>query len=92
MGKPTKLPIDIALEARVGARIFIWRQRKRLTARTLARRANLAVNTIYIIENGGGCGVATLSRIATALKLTLIDLIPNTQNYGESKDGSGAQT
>lgn len=65
-----------AIEARIGGRIRIARTRRKLTAQDLAERAGVHPNTIYRLETGSNCSVASLYRIASALGLTLTELLP----------------
>ncbi len=64
-----------AFEEQIGARVGIWRRRRRLTAQELADRASLHLNTIYNVEKGEGCAVGTVARIAVALEIEVALLV-----------------
>jgi transcriptional regulator with XRE-family HTH domain len=69
------------LEERIGARIFLMRRRRRFTLEVLSQRAGLHLNTVHKAENGGGCTVLTLCRIALALRSGLDALVPLSETY-----------
>jgi transcriptional regulator with XRE-family HTH domain len=68
------------LEARIGARVGIWRRRRSLTMLQLARLAAVHRNTIARVEDGGGCSAAALLKIAKALQVEIGELIPKAQD------------
>jgi transcriptional regulator with XRE-family HTH domain len=66
---------EAVLNDRIGARITILRNRRKLSARQLAAASGVHVNTIWRIEKGGGCSASTLVEIAGALCVTVNELI-----------------
>lgn len=66
---------DPALNQRIGYCIFKARERRRLTALVLARRAGIHQNTIYRAERGFGISVCALFRIAAAMDLSVDELM-----------------
>jgi transcriptional regulator with XRE-family HTH domain len=56
----------------------VWREQRGLTLRALAARTKLGASTLSEIETGATEGsVRALRRIATALDVTVDDLIPS---------------
>ncbi|MBI2218948.1 MAG: helix-turn-helix transcriptional regulator [Candidatus Rokubacteria bacterium] len=54
-----------------------WRERRGMTYRALADQAGIALSTLYRIESGAASPtVAMLEKIARALDVRVIDLIP----------------
>ena len=72
-----ELDLNKSIRARIGARIFIFRQRRGLTAEKLGELAGVAPNTIFRIENGEGCLAVTLFRLAMALGVELNEFFGN---------------
>ena len=60
-------PRDVALNGRIGGRLSILRERRRMSARALGELAGIHRHTIYRIESGDGCTAAVLGRLAFAL-------------------------
>jgi len=76
-----------ALDGTIGARVLIWRRRRDLTLEELAARAGVHANTIWRLEEGRGCSVATAAKVAAALEVEIAVLIPNSQHVvRNSKD------
>jgi ribosome-binding protein aMBF1 (putative translation factor) len=68
--------------------LAFWRKKRGLTQAELARRAALAQGFLSEIEGGRKKGdVTVLQRIAAALDVSLIDLVPDLPN-GNRKTGS----
>ena len=81
VGRCQKQVADVAIDRKVGARVFYLRQELGVTEMILAGRAGLHPNTIRRIENGLGCSVSTLVRIAAALQVDLNAIVTNTQFF-----------
>lgn len=71
---------DAQLYQRIGYRIFKERERRRLTALVLARRAGIHKNTVYRAEQGLGISVRALLHIAAAMEIGLDELLAFSQH------------
>jgi len=70
---PAKIVDDLI---KGGNPVRIWRNYRGLTARALAKKANLSAAYISEIENGKKEGsISSLKKIATALEVDLDDLV-----------------
>lgn len=79
---------DAAMEATIGARVFIWRRRRGFTVGALADRAGLHKNTVKHLENGKGCSAVSLAKIAAALRVEIASLVPKGQCIVPSNENS----
>jgi len=72
----TQRETDAMLRQRIGARVFFLRRQRRMTALTLAARADLHRNTIYRIEAGlSFCSVGQIWRISEVLGVKMEDFL-----------------
>ena len=74
MNNPEKTFADDVL-ARLGRRVYEERQRRAWPRKTLAAHAGISLRYLAQLENGqGNASIALLSKVATALNLSLSDL------------------
>jgi ribosome-binding protein aMBF1 (putative translation factor) len=72
----TETELDELLSAK--SSLSFWRKRRGLTQAELAKRADIAQGFLSEIEGGRKKGdVAVLQRIAAALEISLLDLVPD---------------
>lgn len=72
----TEAELDDLLSAK--SSLSFWRKRRGLTQAELAKRAEIAQGFLSEIEGGRKKGdVAVLQRIAAALEISLLDLVPD---------------
>ena len=70
------IPICMADQLREGNPVRVWREHRGQTATALAAAAGLSNFQLSAIENGESSGsVATLRRLASALQVTVDDLL-----------------
>lgn len=74
----TETPSIKATMEHIGMMVIVERARRKLARSTLAFRAGIDTMTLYRVENGQPCSVATLCKIADALDVPLVDLLPYT--------------
>jgi ribosome-binding protein aMBF1 (putative translation factor) len=84
----TETELDELLSAK--SSLSFWRKRRGLTQAELAKRADIAQGFLSEIEGGRKKGdVAVLQRIAAALEISLLDLVPDLPTTNR-KSGSKA--
>jgi transcriptional regulator with XRE-family HTH domain len=67
----------------VGSRVKHARQTSGLTQQALASKAGVSIRTLSLIETGEDTKVSTLVAIATALDLSIVELLEaDTDNQG----------
>ncbi len=79
-GNAEFLPWEMAKRLRRGEHpVSVWREHRGLTQKALAEQVKMTAAQLSEIENGKKTGsVATLQKLARALKLTVDDLLPLT--------------
>jgi ribosome-binding protein aMBF1 (putative translation factor) len=84
---------EIELDALLSAKsaLAFWRKKRGLTQAELARRAAIAQGFLSEIEGGRKKGdVTVLQRIAAALEVSLVDLVPDLPTNGRKPGGKTA--
>jgi DNA-binding XRE family transcriptional regulator len=72
--------------------LAFWRKKRGLTQTDLAKAAKIAQGFLSEIENGLKTGdVTVLQRIAIALEISLLELVPDLPS-GKRKSGGGSRT
>jgi ribosome-binding protein aMBF1 (putative translation factor) len=82
----TEAELDDLLSAK--SSLSFWRKRRGLTQAELAKRAEIAQGFLSEIEGGRKKGdVAVLQRIAAALEISLLDLVPDLPTTNRKSGG-----
>jgi len=66
--------VQVVLD-QIGSRVYAERKARNISKRALSERVGLHLNALKRIEDGGGCYLTTLIRMANALDMSLGELL-----------------